>query len=53
LLGQAKIENLRAVVARDEDVVGLQVAMDDSLFVRGRKSFGDFQGVLGGLRRRK
>jgi hypothetical protein len=53
LLGQTKIENLHAVIASDENVVGLQVAMHNSFFMRGRESLGDFKGVFGRLAARE
>jgi len=34
-LGDAEVENLHAPVARDEQVVGLDVAVNDALVVRG------------------
>ena len=40
-LRQTEVENLHALVARDEDVLRLQVAMDDALLVRGREAVGD------------
>ena len=39
LLRQPKIQDLHATVAQDKHVVGLQIAMDDALLVRGRKTF--------------
>jgi len=34
LLGQSEVENLYPTVLGDEDVVGLQIAMDDAFVVR-------------------
>ena len=39
--GQAEVENLYLAVTGQEDVVGLQVAMDDALLMRGRKASRD------------
>ncbi len=41
---QAEIENLYAAVACDQDVIGLQIAMQDSRHVRGRESIRDLHG---------
>ena len=41
VLRQAEVENLQASVARHEQVLRLQVAMDDSFFVRGGKTMGN------------
>lgn len=40
VFGQTEIEDLRASVARDHDVVRLQVAMGDSFGVGGGEGFG-------------
>ena len=48
-LGEAEVEDLDAAVARDEDVVRLQVAVDDALLVRGGQAPGDLAGVVDGL----
>lgn len=37
---EAKVENLHPLVGREEDVLGFEVAVDDSLGVRGRKAVG-------------
>jgi hypothetical protein len=46
LFGEPEIDNLHAPVARDQDVVGLEVAMDESGGVRGRETIGDLQGEV-------
>ena len=51
-LGEAEVEDLDAAVVRDEDVLGLQVAVDDALLVRGAEAARDLQGVVDGLARR-
>ena len=43
-LGQAEVENLGVAALGDEDVRGLDVAMDDSLGVRGVEGVGDLDG---------
>ena len=48
-LGEAEVEDLDAAVARHEDVVRLQVAVDDPLVVRGRQPARDLAGVVDGL----
>ena len=40
-------------VFRDEEVLGLEVAVDDSLLVRGGEAFGDLEGVVDDLPRRR
>src|SRR5581483_695466 len=40
------IEDLHSAVARDEDVLRLQIAMDDALLVRGGETGGDLLAVL-------
>src|SRR5205814_2038868 len=40
---KAEIEDLGAAVARDEDGPGLEVAMQDSFFVRRRQTLRDLQ----------
>ena len=40
-LGEAKVEHLDDALGRDLDVGGLQIAMDDALFVRGFERLGD------------
>ena len=41
---QAEIEHLDAVVLRDHDVVGLEIAMEDAPIVRRGQPFGHFRG---------
>ena len=48
-LGDAEIENLHAPVGRDEQVVGLQVAVDDALVVRGGEPVGNLTRVVDGF----
>jgi len=48
-LRQTEIEDLDAAVFSDENVLGFQVAVDDSLFVRGRQSVRDLDSVVDGL----
>ena len=45
-LRQSKIEDLDAPIFRDENIFGLQVAVDDPFFVRRRESVGDLHSVL-------
>ena len=52
-LGEAEVEDLHPAVAGDEDVLGLQVAVDDALVVRGGEAAGDLDGVVDGLARRQ
>ena len=40
-LGQAEVENLDAPVGGDEEILGLEVAVDDPLLVRGRQAARD------------
>ncbi len=42
--GQAEIENLGVAALGDEDVGGLDVAMDDALGMRGIEAVGNFEG---------
>ena len=42
LFGQAEIENLRVAASGDEDIRGLDIAMDDSSGVSGIERVGDF-----------
>ena len=52
-LGDAEVEDLDPPVVRDEQVVGLQVAVDDALVVRGGEPLGDLARVVDGLARRQ
>ena len=47
LLGEAEIQDFYVVIGGNEDVFGLQVAMNDSFVVRGGQTIGDLQSVLG------
>ena len=47
--GEAEVEDLDAPVARDEDVLGLDVPVDDALLVGGGEAVGHLDGVLDGL----
>ena len=51
--GDAEIENLDPVIARDEDVFRLQIAMDDQLFMGGDQRLGNLPTEFGGLPNRK
>ncbi len=51
--GQPEVEDLGAAVGRHEDVVGLQVAVDDALRVRGRQALRDLAGQVGRRSRRR
>src|SRR5687768_12127336 len=44
--GDAKVENLHASVFGDEDIVRLQIAMYDALFVGGCQTLGNLQRVF-------
>ena len=44
--GEAEVEQLDPAFVRDEDVLGLQVPMDDSLFVGRREAGSDLERVL-------
>ena len=50
-LGEAEVENLDAAVAGDEEVLGLQVAVDDALLVRRGQAAGDLDRVVDRLAR--
>jgi len=52
-LGQTEIENFHAAVAREENVVGLQIAVDDAFVVGGGEAAGDLIRDFEGLARRK
>jgi len=49
-LRHAKVDDLRAPVARDHHVVGLQIAMHDPRVMRLRQPFGDLRHHLDALR---
>ena len=55
-LGEAEIQNFDSAFAGDQDVIGLEVAMNHARGVRGRPSFGDLPGevdqLAGGVGRR-
>jgi hypothetical protein len=53
LAGETEVEDLHVPVARDEHVLGLQVAMDDALRMRGREALGNLTGVFRGALRRE
>src|SRR4029077_20300662 len=42
-LGQTEVENLQPTVASEAEIARLQVAMHDSLLVRGREALGHLQ----------
>ena len=48
-LGQAKIENLHPSVARDKNILRLQIAMNDSLLMRRCQATGNLHAVLYGF----
>src|SRR5204863_1808289 len=41
--GDAEVEDLETAVAREKNIVGFQIAMNDSLVVRGRESLRHLQ----------
>ena len=49
LLGEAEVEDLRAAVLREDDVLGLEVPVDDPAFVRRRETARDLHAELHGL----
>jgi hypothetical protein len=49
LAREAEIEDLHAPVARQEQVLRLQVPVDDALVMRGREAMRHLRPVLGGL----
>ncbi len=51
--GEAEVEELDALVARDEDVFGLEVAVNDALLVRGCESLGDLKSPFRDAARRE
>ena len=52
-LGEAEIENFHAAIAREENVVGLEIAVDDAFVVRGGEAAGDLVCDLERLARRE
>ena len=48
-LGEAEVEDLDPAVVRDEDVVGLEIAVDDPLVVSSGKAVSDLERVVEGL----
>jgi hypothetical protein len=52
-LRQAEVEDLHAAVVRDEEVLGLQVAVDDPLLVGRREPLRDLARVVDRLPRRE
>ena len=52
-LRQAEVEDLDPPVFRDEEVLGLQIAMHDSLLVCRAEAVGDLKRVVDGLLRRE
>jgi hypothetical protein len=49
---QAEVEDLDAPLPGDEEVRGLQVAMDNPLLVRGPEAAGELESVVDGLSNR-
>src|SRR6266498_2915008 len=45
-LGQSKVENLYSVVFSNEQIVGFQIAMNNSLLVRGRETMRDLERIF-------
>src|SRR4030095_5001049 len=45
-LGETKVENLDAPVSSDKEILRLQIAMHNSLFVRGSQSARGLQGIV-------
>jgi hypothetical protein len=52
-LGDAEVQDLQLPVLGDEEVLGLQVAMDDAFGVSGRESAGALQAQPDGLAQRQ
>ena len=46
---EAEVENLDPAVRRDEQVFGFDVPMHDAVFVAGRETTGDLDGIVSGL----
>ena len=53
LPGEAEVEQLHRAVGREEDVLGLQVAVGDLLVVRGGQAASNLRGDIDGLPRRQ
>jgi hypothetical protein len=47
VVGQAEIQDLHAAIARDEDILRLQIAVDDAVLVRRRQAEGDLLRAFG------
>ena len=52
-LRETEVENLDAPVLRDEEVLGLEIAVDDALVVRGGKAAGDLDRPVHGAAKRE
>src|SRR5215469_12542409 len=48
-LGESEVENLDAAGFGHEEVLGLEVAMDDAVIMRGRQSMSDLYRVIDGF----
>jgi hypothetical protein len=53
LLCETEVQDFDAIVAGDEDVVGLEIAVNDAFFVGGGEAFGDLESVLDQFAARK
>ena len=52
-LGQSEVQHLDPALVGEEDVLGLEVAVDDPFLVRGREGVADLEPVVHGLARRR
>src|SRR5438874_1124969 len=52
-LGQTEVQNLHPTVARDKNILRLQIAVDDSLLMRRRQTTRHVLGVFGGFAQRQ
>ena len=52
-LGEAEVEDLHAIIVDDEDVLRLEIAMNDSLLMRGRESARKLRRIFDGQSRRE
>jgi hypothetical protein len=52
-LRQTRIENLQPAIFRDENILRLQIAVNDSFAVRRRQAVRDLQRILRGLAHRQ